>query len=414
MKVNWKYLLLVGLLYVGVFWAWIQYGLVSIFGYWDELYSLMFMFLICKLLVERRTFVQKEEVIIFLLLVGYCGCCLAGNFISGYAEPSTFLQDFFLNLKFFLSLFLTGWLTRNIEYRDYSTRIMKHVYALTVVFLVLFLVDKAIGIFPVYEQRFGISSEQFFFPHPTFCAAALFFLLIQYCVFGDINKKRDVIGMLSLCFLIAMTLRFKAIATVMLFVMLFVLFKIIKIKKINLGLIVAAGAVVFALAYKHVYFYFFSDVALNMPRGAILNTSLLIARDYFPFGTGFGTFGSFISGVDYSPVYEIYKIDHIYGMTRELANAISDNYWPMILGQAGIIGFLCMLSIWICLYKKIDTFREHDLQLYLAGMGCFIYMLISSTSESAIVNPVCVPFAFVLGLMFTRDKNENDNIQWRK
>lgn len=408
MKISWRYCFLILLVYIGIFWSFIQYSLVNAFTYWDELYSLLFGIFIIKAMSEGGCKGRKEDLGIFFSLLLYCMCSLMGNIISNYISFSSVLNDLFLNLKFPMAMYATIFIMRNSEIIDYKDKIIKHLHVITFMFAGLFVFDKVFNVFPVYENRFGINSEQLIFAHPTFCAAALFYLLMLHVLFGDINKKIEKLCLGILLLLICMTLRFKAIAVVLLFVAICIYFLILKAKKLNLGIIGLLGLLVFLVAYKQIYFYFLSPVALNMPRGAILNTSFQIAKDYFPFGTGFGSFGSYVSGSDYSPVYELYGIHQIYGMTKDRVDAISDNYWPMILGQAGIIGFLAMLNMWRLLYIKIDKYRQKNWVLYLAAMGCFLYIVTSSTSESAIVNPACMPLAFVFGMVFSQSEEEYD------
>lgn len=391
------------LLYVGVFWSWIQYSVFPLFSYWDELYSLIFGIFVLKAISEGGCKVNRNDAIIVTSLFVYCVAAILGNLIYNYASISAIINDLYLNLKFFMSLYATMIVFRNFDLQRYRENVIKHVEIITCIFLLLFIVDKLFKVFPVYEIRFGIASEQLIFAHPTFCAASIFFLLTIYMLFGDIKKTRTVLNICVLAGLICMTLRFKAIASVGIFLLLYVLFIWFRVQKLNVAIIGLAALGVVLVCYNQIYFYFFSDMALRMPRGAILNTSILIAKDYFPFGTGFGTFGSYISGVNYSVVYELYGIDQIGGMTKTDISAISDNYWPMVLGQSGVIGFLAMVNIWRVLYKKIDKYRYIDVKNYLAGMGGFVFILISSTSESAIVNPVSIPIAFVLGMMYSQE-----------
>ena len=63
------------------------------------------------------------------------------------------------------------------------------------------------------------------------------------------------------------------------------------------------------ISWDQISFYYLShdDVARNI----LTSKSMEIAKDYFPLGTGFGTYGSYISGVYYSSLYykyDLYKI----------------------------------------------------------------------------------------------------------
>ena len=72
--------------------------------------------------------------------------------------------------------------------------------------------------------------------------------------------------------------------------------------------------IAFALffVFKDWIMFYFSDeaVKLGWSRAVLLRYSVVIAGDYFPLGTGFGSFASFFSGQDYSWVYRHYRIDY--------------------------------------------------------------------------------------------------------
>lgn len=59
--------------------------------------------------------------------------------------------------------------------------------------------------------------------------------------------------------------------------------------------------------------------------------------DYFPFGCGLGSFGTFASAEYYSPIYEMYGLNHIWGLSKNMPIFICDAFYPE-LAQFGIIG----------------------------------------------------------------------------
>lgn len=65
-----------------------------------------------------------------------------------------------------------------------------------------------------------------------------------------------------------------------------------------------------------------------------------IAWDYFPFGAGFGTFGSWMSRAMYSPLYHTYGLSHVWGLSPGKTSFINDIFWPSILAETGIFGLL--------------------------------------------------------------------------
>jgi hypothetical protein len=74
------------------------------------------------------------------------------------------------------------------------------------------------------------------------------------------------------------------------------------------------------------------------PRTALYATSVAVARDHFPLGAGLGRYGSPMSRSVYSPLYEEYRLTLVFGLAQDNPNAVTDTFWPMLLGETGPIG----------------------------------------------------------------------------
>jgi hypothetical protein len=129
-----------------------------------------------------------------------------------------------------------------------------------------------------------------------------------------------------------------------------------------------------------------------------------VAWDHFPFGSGWATFGSAFSAEPYSPVYGMYRMAGIWGLSPDSPAFVSDTYWPMILGQTGFFGFAGFLVALTVFVKKILNMKD-SLGAYAAGLLILAQLLISSTSESALANPLAVPMAMLLGLLLAEHRN---------
>lgn len=82
-------------------------------------------------------------------------------------------------------------------------------------------------------------------------------------------------------------------------------------------------------------------------------TSARIANDFFPFGSGGGTFASGVSyQLGYSEVYRVYGVDQLYGGSEEQGNFLTDVFWPKYLGQGGYIGFCCYFLTMFLIYSR--------------------------------------------------------------
>jgi hypothetical protein len=76
----------------------------------------------------------------------------------------------------------------------------------------------------------------------------------------------------------------------------------------------------------------------SVSRIAIYETAFKIAADNFPLGAGFGQFGSWMSRIYYSPLYEKYGLSSIYGLSKEAPYHITDTFYPMLIAELGFLG----------------------------------------------------------------------------
>ena len=234
-------------------------------------------------------------------------------------------------------------------------------------------------------------------------------VLVAVCVFLSAvylwyyEQKRDRIllplGMLSV--MMFCTLRVKsmgAIAAVVL-VYLFVLrglkFKDLK-RWMKITFVVFMLFAATAIVYQIVSYYILMGV--ESARAMLTLAGPFVAWDHFPFGSGWATFGSAFSGQPYSPVYGMYRMAGIWGLTPEDPAFISDTYWPMILGQTGFFGFAGFLLALVVFVKRVLKMRELP-GSYASSLLILAQLLISSTSESALANPLAVPMALWLGVL---------------
>ncbi|HEM3616860.1 TPA: hypothetical protein U1C21_001419 [Streptococcus suis] len=261
-------------------------------------------------------------------------------------------------------------------------------------------------IFPVYEIRFGLPAQQLFFGHPTALSAVSFFLLMLITLQYE-RKSNEKFHIIILLLIILATLRTKAIIAAVIYIYLY--FRIIVFKrKLTLWSIIFIGIVAIMFGWSQINFYFLDVKSTQTARGALTYISTKVAKDKFPLGGGFGTFGSAASGTSYSPLYSLYGVSHIWGLNRSNPMFVSDTFWPMILGQSGYSGLIIYILFLIELLKKCVCDLRKNSTLYGVSLAIFLFLLISSTSESGFVNPSAVFFGFVLGLIILLYQQEEE------
>ena len=178
-------------------------------------------------------------------------------------------------------------------------------------------------------------------------------------------------------------------------------------KKIRNGLVfVAIGICICVIIWPKLYGLYRQKISqyievkdpMLVARNALYITSVDIAKDYFPFGAGFGRYGSWMSRVHYSPLYDKYDLSEIHGLSREKPNFINDTFWPMVLGETGFIGFALYMTALILfmrtLYKQIKNTKDKYIKAFQLGT---LMVLIESLIES-LASPVYTrgPFVYLI------------------
>lgn len=253
-----------------------------------------------------------------------------------------------------------------------------------------------------------VPTFRFVFSHPTFFISA--YVMIAAALMAESVSKNRIFLLLD-CLLLFMAQRTKGyifIAFLVLFTLLGekLLTRIftailgsekVRVKPTRILLAATAAILVFLIVGRSRLEYFVS-LGLTTTRAALHVTGIRILIDFFPLGSGFGTFASHLSGRYYSNLYQMYHIDRIYGMTKERYNFISDVYWPYIYGQFGIFGFMVYLKLIIGIFFRQYRSGISDASR-IAMVTVWLYALIASTSEAYFTNGTGVQMALFLTLI---------------
>ncbi len=203
-----------------------------------------------------------------------------------------------------------------------------------------------------------------------------------------------------------MTLRSKAIAAaaVYFFLLLFVMVPRKPLKWYHFLLLVS---LLLAVAGRQ-FAYYYIDLRGQSARSILTETALAIAKDFYPIGTGFGCFGSSQAAKHYSPVYVQYGFRRIPELDGVGPDFFSDTFWPILLGQTGVMGTGCYLAaLYFLVRRTVSRLKTGDFRAYATGIFLLSYLLISSTSEPALHNAVAIPIALLLGGLYSQNEGEN-------
>lgn len=391
----------------------------EIIGFFDELLGLFgFLIITTRVLFFGKIPIQKKEFYILLLLFGTISLGLLSNaYTSSIGYPTqgpAIFADLVNFSKAFVVYFAIRFLRNSFDSElvlDRLARASKYIFYVLVLFIIA---DISFRIYP-REERFGLNAIELFFSHTSRYAFALTFIFL---VLLPKYYKKNIGFLLFILLVGSLSLRMKYFG--FLFLTLIFLFygkKLIKIPKTYFLWIMGILALLMVVIFREkIEMYFsFEDIDNAWSRAVVLYYSFIIGYDFFPFGTGFGTFSSYYSGAYYSWVYDLYGISNVYGIKREYWNFIADQYWPMVLGQFGYLGLTAMFVVtynyfMIFLTKVKSSLGSPKYYLYLSVLLGFLMLLIDSTSDSIFSQQRAVAmFIYFALVMNTTNKQHEDS-----
>ncbi len=131
------------------------------------------------------------------------------------------------------------------------------------------------------------------------------------------------------------------------------------------------------------------DVGELPARFALFAGAIEIAQDYAPLGAGFGRYGGWISRQNYSPLYEEYGLDEVYGLSRENPQFITDTFWPQVLGEVGIGGVIAYVVFLAFVAYQLWRFsRAPDLSPRLRAVAVGAGLVLAHTVVESTASPI--------------------------
>ena len=365
---------------------------------------------------------------------------MAGWLINNYQTYSLTVQAMYEHLRFWICIWAFFSLFSDFPLRLYARKLFCHVGVLSAVFISLSAADMLFHIWPRQIYRYGIGSIQLFFGHPSNYGAHCVFLLAMLCLLvpflnssegagegrlseeGSVSRSHaggwtreaviaSALAAGMLCLVVA-TLRTRLIGFTVFFVILFI-FMIVMKKRLHPGILIVGFLAAFAVGWRRIYFFYFSAEAFTMARGQFATNSLDIAKVNFPFGAGFGTFGSRIAQIHYSPLYYKYHMMVTTGLSPTRPSYACDSFYPMILGESGWLGFAAYILMIVLLIVLIFRLQKaagsfdgiaQGRALSISRMAVFtafilmLYELSETTGTLAFSETYSVAIAIALGL----------------
>ena len=146
----------------------------------------------------------------------------------------------------------------------------------------------------------------------------------------------------------------------------------------------------------------------GLARPMTYKTGLKILWDYFPFGSGMGSFACNGAKVYYSPLYYKYDLNGIWGL-GVVGAFICDAYYPS-LAQFGIVGVFFFCWFW---KRRLAAFNIiADMRYYRVAMVTFCCLAIEQTADSSWLSGKSMGYCMLIALCL--NANRNQMMKWKR
>lgn len=369
----------------------------TIFNYSDEAIGLILVAIVLFKALKSEISILKFEryMLIFMIIFEIFG--ILSGFTYKYQSTGYMLTDAYTCAKFFIFYFCARLLTQGKLDEKYFFSINRICKIIAVIFFVLTLHDAFLSPwFPVADFRYFTHSVMLFFEHPEYLARAsmtvIFILAYNYRYY-----KHNIYYIIMLTIVMILTFRTKAIISTFIIYILYIYFVKFKFKSlIPVGVGTVGGAAY--LGYDSLYKYYLEND--STARKVLTDDSILIAKKFFPIGSGFGSFGSSMAAQHYSKLYMKLGYYRMKGSgLEEGGNFLSDTFWPTVISQTGWFGLVSFCLAIISMLIYIIQSRKSDVYYFWVALSIMANEFIASFAESAFFHPTAMaPFLF-LGLI---------------
>ena len=393
-------------------------GLWSGFSYLDEAFMIATVGLVFIKVARQSLMLKRTEFIMLLCLVLLCFIGIISNITASiFTDKMPIIIDIISTTKVWLAYYAI--LTINQSGQFFDDLLKKVTFwgrIWTIIMLLCLIASMVINIGMTGGERYGFASFQFVFNNPGNFSKLFYFLipiLTADLMYSNSRYKKCVIGIALLVWL--STMRSRAFAFVAVYLILTFLFFSTNGKRLGLMIrnrikviyLVPVALIAVTICWNQIIFYF---TTATQARSVLLRYGLKTMMDYFPFGAGFGTFGSDIAFTHYSKLYQQYGFNSIYGMREGEGYFLNDNYWPMIMGQFGILGFVLVLYILFIFMRMVLQETKKNRYLYFASFCAFGFLALSSVASKSYSEYSSICVFLLLGIFVQRERKMSRNI----
>lgn len=379
-------------------WFWIIYFPVCIafaatvdFDWSDEILTVL---LLTYALGKRRYMVKSKrttEISIYILLMVFY---LAYSLIIQVTTPRGVFLDILQQVRPYTVFYLT-WMMAP-EFTNKQKKRIKLVMLLSFFgYLFAFILK------PSLVTPFG-GGESVALGQIALCCAMVYYLFSK-----QTKQNRNIAILIMLLGLISGKSKYFGECVVFITLMMFVKSKINFTSVSTLLKVAALGCVVIFFTWTKFNAYYvegFQDDAQEMARPLTYETGMKIMfKDYIPFGSGLGSFGTAAAAKEYSPLYYDYKLDMVWGLTPENPMFLADAFYPT-LAEFGIVGLFFFLWFWK--RRLWECNKIPNIVYYRMALMAILALALESTADSSYLSGKGMGYFMVLALCLNSGRQQ--------
>lgn len=318
----------------------------------------------------------------FVLLILFLLTGLLGNILYRFQPAWIVAVSAVLSTKFFMILLSAGYLEKYAPIDLQKQELMVEI--LCILWFLYWGVSNILRDYLLVPEAWDICAK-----------SSLLFALLIFCNHNRVWLYRVCLFLMIV--MLVMSGKEKAYGAIIVFAVLYYLI-VHKRVQTKLRYILYMALPVVLLAWDKIYYYYVEGHG-RYAKSVMTGTAIQIARDYFPIGTGFGTFGSTYAAKYYSPVYYLYGIAENEELGVNAKMYLTDVFWPILMGENGVLGTLLYCGLIFVLFLRIQRVFYYNKTKYLLLIYMLIFMLMTTFSEAGFMQPVVMIYALVMGLL---------------
>lgn len=220
------------------------------------------------------------------------------------------------------------------------------------------------------------------------------------------NHRKYLRYAIFLFVIIFLSMQFKAIAGSCIFVLCYLLMlknisKSMRIVMVSLaigigGIVMTTSSVFQTKLDDYIGLYASEDAVDGTARTVLYAKSFEMAQEFFPLGTGQGTFGTIPAMITRSRVYDDFGLSSVYGLDFDgPISFMMDTHWASVLGEQGVLGTLLYLSLML-----MPLYRYRKYKIYDPFVNKYVKYILYTTFIVLLIESIALPLPNRMAFMF--------------